>query len=75
MKFGTKNIKDLSDDELCDAIHSLAHVDKHRVDKLDNHRKRHKRLFDKHPPVENPIFATLINELQSEFLKRKLSTV
>lgn len=75
MKFGTREIKDLSDDELRDAIHSVVGIDKNRLDKLDNPRKRHAKLFEKHPPIENPTFTNLAIALNNEFKNRKMTNV
>ena len=65
-----KKISDLSDDELWEAIHSVGGMDNFRFDKLANPRKRHKNIFDKHPPTENPTFTNLINELNQEWKQR-----
>lgn len=75
MKWGNIEIKKLTDDELRDAIHSVGSMDGFRVDQLSNYRERHKKLFEKHPPTENELFAKLVNELNVEFKNRKLTNV
>lgn len=70
MKWSNKEIKDLNDDELWEAIHSVAFIDANRIDKLSEPRKRHKNIFENHPPVENPIFTNLANALNQEYRKR-----
>lgn len=75
MKWQNKNIKDLSDDELKDAIHLVAEIDKNRVDKLAQSRKRHIKLFNDKPPVENNTFIELTIELNQEFKNRKLKEI
>ncbi len=72
MKFAGKEISSLSNDELYDAIHSVGTIDANRVDKLAQSRKRHKPIFEKHPPVENPVFIELAIALNNEFKSRKL---
>lgn len=75
MLWAGKPISTLSDDELRDAIRSVADIDKNRVDKLEKPRKRHEKLFAKHPPVENETFIQLTNELNIEFQHRKLKEI
>lgn len=75
MKFGTKEISDLSDDELWAAIHSVGGMDGFRIDKLAASRKRHKTLFDKHPPTENVAFTNLTIALNNEYKNRNLKNV
>lgn len=75
MKFYGKEIKELTDDELIDAIHAVVDIDKNRLDKLDVSRKRHKPLFEKHPPIENPVFTQLATELNEQFKSRKLKEI
>lgn len=75
MKFGTKEISDLSDDELWEAISSVANVDNFRFDKLKDPRinkpkHRLNRIFNSNPPTENPTFTNLVNELNTEWKKR-----
>lgn len=72
MNWQGKPIEKLLDDELIEAIHSVGSMDGNRIDKLSQTGKRHKAIFDKHPPVENPVFIELVSELQLEFKKRKL---
>lgn len=72
MKWNTVEISKMSDDELWVAIQSVADIDNNRFEKLANPRKRHIKLFEKHPPIENPVFTNLVNELNSEFNRRKL---
>jgi len=73
LKWNGKLIKELSNNELQDAIFSIASVDKFRVDKLGEARKRHETLFKTHPPTENPKFTELALALQSEFKSRGLT--
>lgn len=75
MKYAGKEISKLTDDELCEAIHFIVGMDKNRLDKLDAPRKRHKTLFEKHPPTENPVFTKLANGLNLEFKNRKIEYV
>ncbi len=75
MNYAGKEIKKLTDDELCDAIHSVVGIDKNRLDKLEQSRKRHKTIFEKHPPVENQTFINLANELNKEFKSRGLKSL
>lgn len=70
-----KLIKDLTDEELQDAIRDVADIDKNRVDKLEKPRKRHAKIFDKHPPVENPAFIQLAANLNNEYSNRKLKEI
>ncbi len=70
-----KNIAELTDDELRDAIISVGGIDGNRVDKLSQSRKRHKAIFEKHPPVENPAFVQLATELNNEFKNRELKEI
>lgn len=72
MKWNSKNIAALEDDELWEAIHSVGTIDANRVDKLSQSRKRHVPIFNKHPPTENPAFTQLAVELNTEFKNRKL---
>lgn len=73
MKYKDKNIADLSDDELRDAIRSCGDMDGFRFDKLANPLKRHVKIFAKHPPTENPAFTELTIALNTEFKNRKLA--
>ena len=75
MKWNGVEIKDLSDDALRDAIHSVVGIDKNRLDKLEQSRKRHKTIFDKHPPTENPVFIELAVALNNEFKSRNLKEI
>lgn len=75
MKWRDTPIAKLTDDELRDAIISVADMDKNRVDKLDNKRKRHIKLFAAYPPVENPVFTQLVTELNNEFQSRQLKEI
>lgn len=75
MKWNGVEISKLSDDALIDAIHSVVGIDKNRLDKLDVSRKRHIKIFEKHPPTENPAFTQLATELNLEFKKRGLKNV
>ena len=75
MKWNGKNIVDLTDDELIAAIHSVVDIDKNRLDKLSNSRERHKKIFEKHPPVENPVFTQLATELNEQFQLRQLKEI
>lgn len=70
MLYQGKEISQLSNDELRDALHSIAEMDNFRVTKLSEKRKRHEKLFDAHPPTENPIFTQLILEVQKEIKDR-----
>jgi hypothetical protein len=70
MNYGTKPIKLLTNDELWAAIQSVADIYNFRFDKLSNPRKRHAKIFEKHPPIENPAFTQLVNELNSEYQLR-----
>lgn len=72
MKFAGKEIKAMSDDELWGAIQSVGDMDNFRFTKLSEPRKRHEKIFENHPPVENPIFTNLVNALNQEFKNRKL---
>lgn len=72
MNWQGKSIKDLSDDELIDAIHTVGSIDNNRVDKLSQTKKRHKTIFEKHPPVENPAFTNLAIELSKQISLRNL---
>lgn len=75
MNWQGKPIEKLSDDELIDAIHSVGSIDKNRLDQLDKSGKRHKAIFDKHPPVENPVFIELSTKLLEQFQLRNLKNV
>lgn len=75
MNFGSKKIVDLSNDELRDAIFSVGDIDNYRFDKLGAKRKRHEKLFKTYPPVENPTFIQLINELNEQFKLRQLGNL
>lgn len=68
-------INKLSEDELCLAIYSVAEMDRNRVDKLDQSRERHTKLFTKHPPTENPAFTEIVTELNNEFNRRWLTRI
>lgn len=70
-----QEVKNLSDDDLVLAIRSAADIDKNRVDRLAQAGERHKFIFTNHPPTENPVFTNLVNELNSEFQKRKLKCI
>lgn len=72
MNWQGKPIDTLTDDELRDAIYSVGAIDANRVDKLLQPRKRHQKLFDAHPPVENPVFIQLAAELNEQFKLREL---
>lgn len=65
-------ISELSDDDLYFALISMGEMDNFRVTKLQKPLKRHKKIFDKHPPIENAAFTDLIKELNQEFKSRKL---
>lgn len=76
MNFNNKPIKDLTDDELKDAIQSVAAMDNFRFDKLKDPRinkpkHRLNKIFATNPPVENIIFTNLVNELNQEWKNRK----
>lgn len=75
MNWHGTEIAKLTDDELRDAIHSIGDIDKNRVDKLSQSRKRHNAIFDKHPPVEGTAFTQLATELNNEFQLRGLENV
>lgn len=75
MKWREKEISALSNDELIEAIHSVGGMDGYRVDKLASPRKRHQKIFDKHPPVENPAFVQLATELNNEYKSRNLKEI
>lgn len=67
-----KEVKLLSDAELIDAINSVAHMENFRIDKLSDLRikkakHRLNTIFTKHPPVENPAYTNLVNELNTEY--------
>lgn len=70
-----KELSELSDNELRDAILDVATMDKFRVDKLSSPKKRHAKLFTAHPPTENPVFTNLAINLNTEFRNRKLTNV
>lgn len=72
MTWQGKNLDILSDDELRDAILSVGDMDNFRFDKLAKPRKRHAKIFNSNPPIENPVFTQLINDLNGELKKRKL---
>ncbi len=67
-----QDIKNLSDDDLILAIRSAADIDKNRLDRLEQAGKRHKPMFDKHPPVEGTAFTELVIALNNEFANRKI---
>lgn len=75
MNYKDKPIADLTDDELRDAILAIVDIDKNRLDKLDAQRKRHKKIFETHPAVENPIFTQLVAELNRQFQLRNLTNI
>lgn len=70
-----KEIKDLDDAELIDAINSIAHMENFRIDKLKDPRinkpkHRLNKIFAANPPVENPAYTNLQNELIAEYQNR-----
>lgn len=67
-----QSLDKLSDDELLNAIHSVVTIDKNRLDKLDQVKERHAKLFAAHPPTENPTFTELATGLNDEFKKRQV---
>lgn len=75
MNWQNKPISSLTNDELRDAILSVVDIDKNRLDKLDQKRTRHLKIFDKHPPVENNTFIELVKSLNDEFKQRKLTNL
>ena len=75
MKFGNKEVASLTDDELRDAIISVGRMDGFRYNALAKPKKRHEKIFANKPPVENPVFTNLVNELQNEFKSRNLTNV
>lgn len=79
-KYGSKDIKDLTDDELLDAIQSVADMDNFRFDKLQDPRIKKKghrlnKIFKANPPSENETFTNLVNELNKEFKSRNKQNV
>lgn len=75
MKWKDKEIKNLSDDKLREAIHSVGNMDGFRYDKLASKRKRHEKIFEKHPATENPVFTQLVDELNQAFQLRQLKEI
>lgn len=71
MKWQNKELTELTKDELYAAIISVGEMDGYRVDKLSQFRKRHIKVFEKHPPVENPTFIQLVEALNQEYKSRK----
>jgi len=80
MNYNGKPIAEMSDDELWAAIQSVADMDNFRFDKLSDKRilkKGHRlqKIFAANPPIENPAFTELVNNLNSEWNKRNVETL
>jgi hypothetical protein len=75
MNWRGTELKALTDDELREAIRDVVGIDKNRLDKLDQSRKRHKAIFDAHPPVESLTFTNLAIALNAEFQLRGLENL
>lgn len=80
MKYGSKEIKDLTDDELWAAIHSVAGMENFRFDKLkdpriNKNKHRLNKIFKSNPPVENLTYTKLVDELIKELKIRNLQNV
>lgn len=74
----SKWIKDLTDDELMDAINSIAHMENFRIDKDKDPRlqkKNHRlhKVFQGNPIPVNPKFTEIQNSLISEYNNRNKS--
>lgn len=74
-KYGQKDIKDLTDDELQDAIRSVADMENFRFDKLQDPRikkqgHRLNKIFNANPTTENETFTNLAIALNDEYLRR-----
>lgn len=75
MLWAGKEISKLSDDELMDAINSVAHMDNFRFDKeadprLSKPKHRLGKIFKGSLPPANPAFVNLVSELNNEYLNR-----
>ena len=78
IKWQGKWIKDLSDDELREALLTVGNMDNFRFDKSKDPRlnKKNHRLGKIHNgnlPPENPTFTNLIIALNEEFKSRELA--
>lgn len=74
-KYGQKDIRDLTDDELWAAIASVADMENFRFDKLQDPRikkqgHRLNKIFKANPATENETFTQLAIALNDEYLRR-----
>ena len=73
-----KELKSLTDEELIDAINSVASMDNFRFDKFKDpriNRPKHRlhKIFNANPPVENSVFTNLVQSLNQEYQSRNKS--